>query len=442
LPVLEALGRLCRQPGQERLSGLLRQYAPTWLGQFPWLLNPAEREALQREVLGTTRERMLREMVEALEAITAETPLVLVLEDLHWSDRATLDLLASLAQRREAARLLLIGTYWLVEVIVRQHPLRGLKQELQLHGHCTELPLEGLTEADIAAYLAVRFPGSVLSPELAWVLLQRTEGNPLFIVTVVEYLVTQGVLVQGKGGWELTEGVETVERGVPESLRQMIERHIAQLSPEDQRVLEVASIVGIEFSAAAVAAGLTAEAQVEERCTELARRQYFLASRGRSEWPDGTVTARYSFLHALYPAVWHERLTEERRIQLHRRIGARLEVGYGTQAGEIAVELAVHFEAGREYRRAAQYLEQAAKRALGRCAYHEAIRHLTRGLALLKTLPDTPERAQQDLDLQIALGPALMATKGQAAPEVEQTYARARALCQQVGDTPQRFPTL
>lgn len=229
-------------------------------------------------------------MVETLEAITAETPLVLVLEDLYWSDTATLDLLASLARRQEAARLLLTGTYRPVEVIVRQHLLRGLKQELQLHGHCTELPLGGLTEADIAAYLAVRFPGSVLPPELAWVLLQRTEGNPLFIVTVVEYLVTQGILVQGKGGWELTEGVETVERGVPESLRQMIERPIAQLSPEDQRALEVASIVGIEFSAAAVAAGLTAEAQVEERCTELARRRPDASGAGeRLHRPGGTA---------------------------------------------------------------------------------------------------------------------------------------------------------
>src|SRR5215831_14834 len=299
LPVLEALGRLCRQPGPARLIGLLRQYAPTWLVQLPWLLSPAERDAVQREVQGTTRERMLREMAEALEVLTVETPLVLILEDLHWSDTATLDLLAVLARRREAARLLLIGTYRPVDVIVREHPLRGLTQELQLHGHCTELLLEGLTEAEIAAYLAARFPGSGLPPELAWVLLQRTEGNPLFLVNVVEYLMAQRVLVQGTGGWELHGGVEAVERGVPESLRQMIERHSARLSPEDQRVLEVASVVGVEFAAAAVAAALGAEEQVEERCTALARRQHFLSSRGRSEWPDGTVTAHYRFRHAL-----------------------------------------------------------------------------------------------------------------------------------------------
>src|SRR5262249_15507939 len=239
LPVLEALGRLCRQPGQKRLLGLLRQYAPTWLVQLPWLLRPAARTALQREVLGSTRERMLREMAEALEILTAETPLVLVLEDLHWSDAATLDLLAVLARRREAARLLLIGTYRPVDVLVREHPLRGLAQELQLQGHCTTLPLVGLTEADVAAYLAARCPGPALPTELARVLYERTEGNPLFLVNVVASLVTQSVLVQGQGGWKCVGGVEAVVRGVPESLRQLIERHIARLSPEDQRMLEV-----------------------------------------------------------------------------------------------------------------------------------------------------------------------------------------------------------
>jgi predicted ATPase len=446
LPVLEALGRLCRLPGHERLIGLLRRYAPTWLGQLPWLLSPTAREDLQHDVLGATRERMLREMAEALEALTVETALVLVLEDLHWSDTATLDLLSSLARRREAARLLLIGTYRPVEVMVREHPLRGLTQELQLHGHCTALPLRGLTEAEISAYLTDRFPGSALSPALARVLLKRTEGNPLFVVNVVDYLVAQGVLVQGPGGWALTGGVEIVERSVPESLRQMIERHIAQLSPEDQRLLEVASVVGVEFSAAEVAAGFApaaaAEVEVEERCTALAHRQHFLYRRGHSEWPDGAVTARYGFLHALYPAIWYERLTEGRRIEKHRRIGARLEAGYRTQAAEAAVELAAHFEAGREFARAVPYLAHAAHRALGRCAYPEAIQHLTRGLALLRTLPDSPARDQQELDLQLSLGPALLAAKGQAAPEVEQTYARAWALCQQVGTPPQRFAAL
>jgi predicted ATPase len=160
------------------------------------------------------------------------------------------------------------------------------------------------------------------------------------------------------------------------------------------------------------------------------------------EWPDGTVSARYGFLHALYPEVLYARVAAGRRLSLHRRIGEREEAAYGNQATEIATELAVHFERCRDYRRAVRYLEQAAEKAIRRSAYREAIGHLTKGLELLKTLSDTPERAQQELTLQIALGSALMATKGQGVAEIGTVYARARELCQQVGEPSQLFTVL
>jgi predicted ATPase len=160
LPVLEALGRLCRAPGGEHLLTLLRAHAPTWLVQMPWVLSPVDREALRHELLGATQARMLREMAAWIEAVTIETPLVLVLEDVHWSDYATLDLVAWVARRQEPARLLLVGTYRPVEVLTREHPLRGVQQALQLHGHCAELPLACLSEAAVAAYLTRRVPGT------------------------------------------------------------------------------------------------------------------------------------------------------------------------------------------------------------------------------------------------------------------------------------------
>src|SRR5262249_12833088 len=144
----------------------------------------------------------------------------------------------------------------------------------------------------------------------------------------------------------------------------------------------------------------------------------------------------------LYHQVVDRRLAAARRVHLHRRIGASKEGAYGTRAGEIAAELAVHFEEGRDYGRGVLYLQRAGENALRRHANLEAVSHLTKALALLKALPDTPERTQQELELQVALGPALIATKGRAAPEVERTYARARALCAQLGDTPQLVPTL
>jgi DNA-binding winged helix-turn-helix (wHTH) protein len=121
--------------GQRQL--VLKTHAPTWLVQLPWL---EDREALSRELFGVTTERMLREMAEALETLTATTPLLLVLEDLHWSDYSTLDLLGMLARRQEAARLLVIGSYRSVDVIVKAHPLRALVQELRVRRQCEDIP--------------------------------------------------------------------------------------------------------------------------------------------------------------------------------------------------------------------------------------------------------------------------------------------------------------
>ena len=201
LPVLEALGQLCRQPGGEQVIALLSRYAPTWLVQMPALMNDTEFEAVQRRVQGATRERMLRELAEALEVLTAITPLVLVLEDLQWSDYSTLDLLSLLAQRRGPARLLLLGTYRPADVIVSGHPLKAMKQELQVHGQCEELPVGFLTTAEVSQYLTARFPQQQFPHELAQIIHRSTEGNPLFMVNVVDEWVRQGVLVGTDGRW-------------------------------------------------------------------------------------------------------------------------------------------------------------------------------------------------------------------------------------------------
>ena len=127
---------------------------------------------------------------------------------------------------------------------------------------------------------------------------------------------------------------------------------------------------------------------------------------------------------------------------LHRRIGARLEEGHGGQAGDIAAELAIHFERGRDYQRAMQYLRQAGQRSLERSACVEAVAHFTRGLEVLQTLPATPARTQHELEMQVVLGQTLQITKGWATPEVEHAFARARELCQQVEDSPQLLAVL
>jgi predicted ATPase len=263
------------------------------------------------------------------------------------------------------------------------------------------------------------------------------------MVNVVNDLVSQDVIAKTNGEWELRGEVRDRTLGMPVNLRQLIEQQIARVSPDERKVLEAASVAGAEFSAATVAAGAEQSAEaVETYCDGLVRREQFLRARGTAEWPDGTIAARYSFVHALYQEALYDQISASRRTRLHKQIGEREEQGYGERVREIAAELAVHFERGRDYTRAVQYRQQAGQRASQRGANTEAVSHVTIGLELLKTLPDTPARMQQELTLQLTLGALRTATHGFAAPEVAQAYGRARELCEQTGAREQIFPAL
>ena len=443
LPLLEALGRLGREPGGERLVAALRQYAPSWLVQMPGLVSPAEWERLQRTAGEATQARMLRELTEALDVLTTERPLVLVLEDLHWSDVSTLAWLAYVARRPDPARFFLLGTYRPVDAIVRAHPIRIVMAELTQHQQGAELLLDYLSAGEVAAYCRQWERGSSRSEAWVHVLHQRTRGHPLFLVTIVEEMRRQGLLHEEAAGGDIARAVGTIRSAIPQSLRHMIEQQLHQVRPEDQGLLEAASLAGRTFSAAAVAAAVNQPTEdIEARLSVLAHHGQFIQACGLVEWPDGTVAAAYRFFHDLYGETLSDQVPPSRQQRWHLQIGARKETGYGAQAPEIAAELAVHFEQGRDADRALRYLQHAADNALRRSAHADAITHLTKALALLPVLPETPERTQRELVVQTTLGPALMATRGYAAPDVEAAYARARALCQQVGDTPQLFQAL
>ncbi|HEY9501655.1 MAG TPA: AAA family ATPase [Pyrinomonadaceae bacterium] len=399
LPILDALSRLGAEHDAHIIE-VLRNCAPTWILQIPHLTTIGERAALQHEILGITRERMLREIAEALELMTATTPLVLFLEDLHWSDYSTLDLVTYLARRRRRARLLLIGTYRPVEVIVNEHPLRGVKQELQLHKLCHELALEYLTLESVCGFLQITFPKHQLPAAFAAIIHKRTEGNPLFIVNLIEFLVQEKIIAERDGCWKLEVDLSEVELAVPDNIREMVDKHVERLDPAEQHVLEGASVVGMDCSAVAISAGLDEDiVRIEEICDGLARKHHFLWPAYLAELPDGTITPRYRFIHALYLDVLYKRVALTRRRIIHGRIGKRGESLYGNRVGEIAAELAVHFEQSHDYVRAVKYLLMAAENATRRSADHEAIALSKHGLELLKALPQSAEHDNQQRKL-------------------------------------------
>jgi DNA-binding winged helix-turn-helix (wHTH) protein/predicted ATPase len=441
LPWLDALGDLCRQPGREASVELLRRVAPLWLVQLPAFMDPAERAALHREVSGAPAERMLRELCEALEALAADHPLVVVLEDLHWGDRSSLELLASIARRRQRTRLLVVGTFRPLDAVQAGHPLVGIQRDLQMHRHCIDLPLPFLSRDAVDTYLAARFPG--LPEDVAPIVHRRTEGNALFMVNTADYLADCALVVANDGRWELRGEMRAIEAAVPDSLRAIIGRQLERMGGADGRLLEAASVAGVEFADAALAAALGASLEdVSRECAALAQRGAFLEAGVEEDWPDGTATRRYRFIHALYPEVLYERIAPSARVRMHGAVAQRLEAGYRDGAGAIAAELAAHFERARDPARAVAHLAVAAGNAAQRLAYVEAIGELNRALDLLATLPEDAARKKQELAIRIALAPPLMVTFGYAAPEVDAVYERAEALCRDVGDTRQSFSVL
>ena len=442
MPVLEALSRLGREPGGESVVGLLNRFAPTWLAQMPELLAPEERGRLQDQNQGVTQQRMLREMTQALEALAAQAPLVLLLEDLHWSDCSTLELISAIARRSEAARLLVVGTYRPMETLAHEHPLRTMKQELELHRNCEELRLKPLSEEDVAGYLAKRFSsnGSRQSDSLAAAIHERTDGNPLFMINVVDYLVDAGLLASSHEARtaESSEILVADSIAVPRSVRQMIERNLERLKPEEQAVLEAASVAGAEFSAAAVAAALERpQDQVEAYCARLSRREQFFVEKNAIAWPDGTVAAGFGFRHAMYQEVLYGLLPPGHRIELHRLIAAREEAGYGERTSEVATELANHYSLGNNKNKAIHYLRLAGERAFARGAAVEAEGHYRRALELLSELPQASERDRLELALQMALGDVLWTSKSWSHPDANRAYARALELAEKLEEAPQ-----
>jgi predicted ATPase len=417
---------------------MLARYAPTWLAELT-----AANDRGDPPQPSSSRERMLRELNEAVEALTADTPLVLVLEDLHWSDHATVDQICSSAQRRGPARLLLLATYRPAELIARRHPLRAVKQELQTHGQCQELPLGLLAEGEVAEYLSSRFPGCEFTAGLTRLIHQLTDGNPLFMVNVVDYWIARGRMSRDGTRWELKGGLAGAREEVPDSVWGMIERQADQLGTEEHQLLEGGSVAGVEFSASAVAAILDQDAeQVEEHCEGLAARQQFLCRGDIHELPDGTVTPRYRFIHALYQNVFYQRIPPSRRIRLHRRIVGWGEAVYRDRAAEVAAELAEHAEQGRDFGRAVRYHHQAAAKAVWLSAHWIAADHARRGLDLLNRVGNAPDREAQELGLLMILGLQLQTGRGFAAPGVEEAYTRTRELSGRVPAGPQLGPLL
>jgi hypothetical protein len=384
--MLEALGQLCRAAGGAAVVNVLTEIAPMWLLQFASLVKGPQRERLMREAATGTRVRMLREIEEALDAIAAASPVVIVLEDVHWADPSTLDLIATLARHRAPAALLLICTYRPFEVALADHPLMALKQELVIHGAAAEIAVGPLSASEVGEYLRSAWPAVELPERLTDTIYRHSAGNPLFVRAAIEHLIQEGVIAHDGGRWEIHRAIDESTLSIPESVRELIEMRIGLLPPELHDVLEIASVVGVAFAAELCVVDGEPAAAVEARLETLARRFHVLRGTTPKTYPDGGVSTAYEFSHALYREVFYQSLMPARRTLLHALVGARLEELYGSESGDVAMELARHFEHAFRWDRAVHYLRLAATRATRRLAHRDAAELLERAVELSKRL--------------------------------------------------------
>jgi DNA-binding winged helix-turn-helix (wHTH) protein/tetratricopeptide (TPR) repeat protein len=425
LPVLEALNTLCGD--DPRALAAVRDVAPTWLVQMPWHLDERDRAALQRDVTGASQGRMLREMGMLLEQLSAQAPLVLLLEDLHWSDAPTVQLLDHLMRRRAPARLLVAASFRPAEVIVNDHPVANLRRELRLHRLCEEVHLDGFSREQIAAFVGARFDGARPGAAFVAALERHTDGLPLFLASVLDELADDATIRRDAGGgWRLPDG-DDLALPLPDNLLGLAEKQMQRLPAQTRQLLEVAALSAQEFDHLSLARAMDLDAgMVRERLDHLARRKLWLRACEPRQLQGG-LAMRYAFVHALFRHAFAHRVGAAARIERHRRLGQALEKLHGDRAGEIAGELAQHHADGGDPARAGHWYAVAAGQAMQRIAPHEALALAGRGLmqvALLGT--QAPPEVELPL-LSVRIG-ALMVTQGYSTPAAAPALERAQAL--------------
>ena len=422
LPILDALDALLRGADGPAFDALVMTVAPTWYAQVATPPGDSSQPA-------PSQERMKRELGTLLREMSRAEPLLLVIDDLHWADVSTVDALNYLAGRLADMRVLVLLGYRPSDMSLTHHPFLGIRRELQAQGVFQEIPLGFLQARDIERYLALEYPERTFPRGFAAMVHAKTEGSPLFMADLTR--------------WIVAGGVERESADLPESVRGMIARKIEQVSDADRGLLLAAAVQGDEFDSTVVAEALQLDpVAVEERLVHLEHEHVFVARVGEQAFHDGVLTLRYRFVHVLYQNALYASLQPARRVALAKAIVSALASHYGGEGPAIAGRLAVLFEAAREFGPAATYFYLAAQRATALFGFREALSLAERGLDATMALPDGPERLQMELGLQMIRGLALRSVKGWAAPELESTFTRARALCQQLGDPPELFPVL
>ena len=447
LPILEVLDSLLHghsvlqvQSGG-RFTELMKSLAPTWFIHVGMLsMESVSAQQLREETKIASPERMKRELAALFEAISKTRPLVLFLDDLHWADISTVDVLNYLAQRFGDLRIFVMATYRSAEMVMSKHPFLQVSQDLQTRGALQEFALEFLGSGDVLRYVDMEFPGHALPEEFSQLIHEKTGGSPLFMVDLLRDLKARNAIVCQAGVWKLAKSITDITRELPETVKSTIARKLDLLDETDRKLLTTASVQGYEFDTLVLSDVLELDpADVEERIDALANTHHLARNIGTSEGVDRSLTVQYRFVHGLYQNVLYASLQPTRRAQMSAKVARAIEARFGTDPSR-ALERALLFESAREFADAARNFMLAAQHQISLFAFREGVALAKRGLEALSGVKDVAVRTQLEIGLQVSLASCLRAVDGWAAPSVEKIYLRVRDILEQTGDESAVFP--
>ena len=383
---------------------------------------PAERYAARSLSPQQQRQQTQDALVAWLLEEATRQPVLAVWEDLHWADPTTLELLGLLVEQTPTAAMLHVLTF---------RP--EFSPPWPTRSHLTPITLNRLERPQVEALIAHLADGKALPAEVVAHIVAKTDGVPLYVEELTKMLLASDLLRAEAEHYVLTGPLSTM--AIPETLQDSLMARLDQLTTAKE-VAQLGAVLGREFAYDMLrAVSSQDEATVQDGLARLVAAE-LLYQRGRPP------RARYMFKHALIQDAAYASLLRSTRQQVHQQVAQLLEARF-PEIVETQPELvAQHYTAAGCDEQAVVYWQRAGQQASDRSAHLEAVSHLSTGIELLKTLPETPERIQQALALYIALGAALLTVKGAAAPEVERAYTQAYALCQQVGETPELVPVL
>ena len=405
----------------------------------------------RKEVSGSQKpeqSRIFEQVMTVLTTLASQQPLLLIIDDLHWADLSSISLLAHLGRRLSSHPILIIGAYRPEDVAQgredKTHPLQSILSEFKRQQGDIWVDLDQAEMGKVRAFVDALLDTqpNQLTEHFRQSLAKHTMGQPLFTIELLRDIQARGDLQQDEKGYWI-EGEALNLDVLPPRVEGVIERRIDRLDSDLHEMLTVASVEGESFTAEVVARVLGLEDRdcIRRFSRELDRQHRLV--QGESTQHFGTKRlARYRFRHNLFHQYLYNQMDGMERTYLHESVGNMLETLYEGQTESITVQLARHFEQAALLTKAINYLLEAGNQSIRLSAYEAAITHLSRGLELLESLPETPERDQQELALQLALGNSHIITKGYASSTVRDAYERARTLSEQVGETVRLFPVL